>query len=125
MRTPPSAPPLWIVSRKCVVAGRGGETPSPSKALAGTVHVGALALRPLWHTDDQAIAAAGINGGQAVAFGRWKIESGVLHAQRPGDPGAHKLVERHAGRLLHHATQDVGVVTVYEGLAGLRDQGKY
>src|SRR5260370_28622302 len=69
--------------------------------------------------------ARGVDGSQAIALGGRQKETGVLQAERFGDTGADEFVEWHAGRLLHHAAKDVGVVAVDESLAGLGDEREH
>src|SRR5260370_39492838 len=71
------------------------------------------------------IGARGVDGSQTIALGGRQKETGVLQAERFGDTGADEFVEWHAGRLLHHAAKDVGVVAVDESLARLSDEREH
>ena len=65
---------------------------------------------------------AAVHGGESVALGKRQEELRVAHAEWSGDARSEELVEREAARAFDDAAEDVGVVPVDPGLAGLRDE---
>ena len=104
---------------------RGGDHAGATReALARPVDEVALALLSLAEARRLAIGIAAVHRGEARAFLGRQIEICVLQAQRPGDVRSDELVERHSRGLLDDAAENVGVVAVYETVAGLRDEGQ-
>ena len=105
-----------------VIAGRRDQSGATGKTLPRALDVVALAARAVRRADDRAVGAARVDGREPIAIGGRQEEPRVLHAERRRDPRRDELIERHAGRALDDAAEDVGVVAVDVGLARLRDE---
>src|SRR5262245_35475484 len=77
-----------------VVARRRQETRAAGEALARTIDIVALAVRPVRRAHDLPVAATEIDRRETLALIRRQEELRVLHAEWTGDPRANELVER-------------------------------